>query len=366
MFNFNNMLHDERARCLRALPKFSGTVLSAGCAGTWFFKWFEECTGHKGKHIGVELYSQKPSDLPPNVEWIANSVGDMCDVENASIDVVFSGQNIEHLTEKDVVGFLIESNRILKDGGLLVIDSPNRTSTQQHDWTQSEHTLEFTVDEIMSLLHAAGFDVLETRGIWLVRDPVSKMSFDLLSCNDGELDYDERRYMARSHAEDSFIWWINASKCRPANPEMILSLVTKIFFKRYNQFVIGRFDSGVGTKQWSWGSSTVRINPGDDGFALYGPYIPLSDGKYQAIFYLKNESDLVSEFLEIVLDIVSDCGAVTHAKMIIAPRDLAENKRWTAFPVIFAIDKYVTGIETRIKVKNYHGLISPNVNILKD
>ena len=94
MFDFNIMLHDERTRCLRSLPKFSGTVLSAGCAGTWYFNWFEDCTGHSGKHIGIELYSQKPADLPANVEWTANSVGDMCDVESSSVDVVFSGQNI--------------------------------------------------------------------------------------------------------------------------------------------------------------------------------------------------------------------------------------------------------------------------------
>ena len=38
----------------------------------------------------------------------------------------------------------------------------------------------------------AGFDVMETRGIWLVRDPVTKRPFDLFSCKAGELDCDFR------------------------------------------------------------------------------------------------------------------------------------------------------------------------------
>ena len=365
MFDFNIMLHDERTRCLRSLPKFSGTVLSAGCAGTWYFNWFEDCTGHSGKHIGIELYSQKPADLPANVEWTANSVGDMCDVGSSSVDVVFSGQNIEHLIPKDVLGFLLESNRVLKEGGLFVIDSPNRSSTQHIEWSQPEHTLEFTADEMVSLLDVAGFDVMETRGIWLVRDPVTKRPFDLFSCKAGELDCDERRYMARLHAEDSFIWWINAKKCRPADAEKTASLVSDIFFRNYNSFINSRFVSNLGVKRWEWGSSVVQVSPGDSGCVLNGPYIPLSDGNYQAIFHLRNEAESVSESVEIVLAVVSAFGAVIHGKRVVGFDELQKTKKWIEFCVDFCVVGYVTATETKVVVKNYSGAVSANVNILK-
>nr|NDU42852.1 methyltransferase domain-containing protein [Acidithiobacillus ferrianus] len=366
MFDFSQMLHDERTRCLRSLPKFSGTVLSAGCAGTWYFNWFEDCTGHSGKHIGIELYSEKPPDLPENVEWTANSVGDMRDVDSASVAVVFSGQNIEHLIPKDVAGFLLESNRVLKNEGLLVIDSPNRSSTQHLGWAQPEHTLEFTADEMVSLLDAAGFDVMETRGIWLVRDPVTKRPFDLFSCQEGELDSDERRYMARLHAEDSFIWWINAKKHRSADTEKVVKLVSDIFFRNYDSFVNARFVSHSGVKGWEWGASVVTVHPEDSGCVLNGPYIPLSDGNYQAIFHIRNETEPVADGVEIVLEVVSAFGDVIHGKRVIGFGELKKIKGWTEFSVDFGVVGYVTAVETKVMVKNYSGSVLAHVNILKE
>src|SRR5262245_61892225 len=58
--DFNELLHGCRSACLRAMPKVSGTMLSAGCSGRWYFDWIAERTGHSGRHIGVELYSPRP------------------------------------------------------------------------------------------------------------------------------------------------------------------------------------------------------------------------------------------------------------------------------------------------------------------
>ena len=76
------MLHELRSAHLRTMPKVTGTMLSAGCAGTWYFNWIRDRAGHTGRHIGIEFYTPKPTDLPGNVEWIANTVGNMAEVKD--------------------------------------------------------------------------------------------------------------------------------------------------------------------------------------------------------------------------------------------------------------------------------------------
>src|SRR6185436_1007287 len=108
---------------------------------------------------------------PANVEWIASSVADMDTVAGGSVDLVFSGQNIEHLFGDGVPGFLLESARVLHPGGHLVIDSPHREIANLLVWSMNEHTIEFTPDEAAELVTLAGFDVTSLRGVWLCRDP---------------------------------------------------------------------------------------------------------------------------------------------------------------------------------------------------
>src|SRR5579871_1558444 len=44
----NVMLHQLRSAHLRRMPRVAGTLLSAGCAGLWYFDWIRECAGHTG------------------------------------------------------------------------------------------------------------------------------------------------------------------------------------------------------------------------------------------------------------------------------------------------------------------------------
>jgi ubiquinone/menaquinone biosynthesis C-methylase UbiE len=366
VFNFNDMIHEERSKRLRALPKFSGTVLSAGCSGTWYFKWFEACTGHKGKHIGLELYSAKPTDLPTNVEWIANSVGDMRDVKSSSVDLLFSGQNIEHLTPQDLIGFLTESNRVLKTGALLVVDSPNRSVTQHLGYIQPEHTLELTADETVALLEAAGFEVLDVHGVWLVIDPITSNNLDIFTCKEGEPTFKERASLATKNPEKSFIWWINARKKIPANEKTIQELTGRLFWRNYGSFIDARFNTNAGTKSWNWGSSTVKIAHDDSGYALYGPYIPLSAGTYQAVFHIKSDVQLTPFTAEVTLDVASASGTVIHCKRSLNFKELDSSRNWREFSLSFTLASYTTGIEARVLCNGFSGSVLGSVNFLLD
>ncbi len=63
----NLLLHQSRAAMLRHMPAGARTLLSAGCAGTWYFGWVEQCYGRVSQHIGIEFYSPRPTDLLDNV-----------------------------------------------------------------------------------------------------------------------------------------------------------------------------------------------------------------------------------------------------------------------------------------------------------
>jgi len=97
----------------------------------------------------------------------------MKSVADGSVDFVFSGQNIEHLWPTEVSGFLLEAHRVLRAGGILVVDSPNRKVTARTRDAHPEHVIEFTVDEARGLMIAAGFDVIAVKGLWLCDNPAT-------------------------------------------------------------------------------------------------------------------------------------------------------------------------------------------------
>jgi Methyltransferase domain len=368
MFDFSEMIHAERSKRLALLPQFSGTVLSAGCSGSWYFKWFEECTGHKGKHIGLELYSPEPTDLPVNVQWVANSVGNMDSINNATIDMLFSGQNIEHLPQQDLTGFLLESNRVLKNNGLLVIDSPNRSVTQHLGYIQPEHTLELTADETVALLEASGFEVLEVHGVWLVIDPGTLKSLDIFTCKEGELSCDSRQHLASTNPDKSFIWWINARKKNAPDRKLVRELSEKLFWRNYKSFINARFSTNVGTKVWNWGGSVVTVAPTDAGYALYGPYIPLAPGSYRAIFHIKGNSNSQPQTAgaEVTLDIVSTSGTAEHGRRSLDFNMLNAMQSWQEFTIPFTLTSYTTGVEARVLCQNFSGSVAGTVDFLPD
>jgi 2-polyprenyl-6-hydroxyphenyl methylase / 3-demethylubiquinone-9 3-methyltransferase len=93
----------------------------------------------------------------------------------ATFDVVSSMEVIEHVT--DPAAFIAELARHLKPDGLLLLSTPNRTAASRlflveaaerlgqvprgtHDWDQF-----LTPEELTALLHEAGLEVSEMRGI---------------------------------------------------------------------------------------------------------------------------------------------------------------------------------------------------------
>jgi SAM-dependent methyltransferase len=242
---FHAINHTLRGLELERLRADRKRVLSVGANGAWYFEWFRRAAGDVAEHIGIEAYIDKPDDLPDYVTWIANTADHMHDVESGSVDLVFAGQTSEHLWAHELVGFLLEAHRVLRHGGTLALDSPNRLITQHLDWSHGEHTIELDHDEIAELLRLAGFAVTEVAGIWRC-----VLDGELVQLEEG-LDSPEvltrRVATARDHPAESFVWWINAERSE-ADPEVpgLRAAVDRLFERHWNTRISRGFFADVG------------------------------------------------------------------------------------------------------------------------
>lgn len=282
----NHLLHHLRGRALAQLPREVAHFVSVGCAGTWYFEWIDRMCKPL-RHTGIEFYSPRPDDLPAHVDWIANTAGNMEALADGTADLLFSGQNIEHLWPQDIANFLLESHRVLRDGGLLVIDSPNRRLTALLQWSHPEHTIELTLPEIRELLALAGFDVQREQGLWLCEDPGTGtvLAFDEMTAQ-GPWPLARRVGEAAAHPQSSFIWWVEARKAaRPPQAQQLRERIRQIHAVAWPER-LNRLKSIIGTSVDRQGQAWFDSG-GREGALLYGPYTALPAGRHSVTFTLE-------------------------------------------------------------------------------
>jgi len=317
--DINYLLHHSRGALLRTMPPGAKRLLSAGCSGNWYFDWIEETYGRVPEHLGIEFYAPKPQALPLNVTWICNTVSDMSAVPQASCDLVFSGQNLEHLWPEEVSGFLLEAARVLPPGGHLVVDSPNRLITTPSNWSHPEHTIELTYAEVVALMRLAGFDITASHGVWLCRDQRDGtiLPFDPNIPVQG-WSITERLILARDRPEDSFIWWVEGVRTdrepdAAATKSMMEDLFRKHWPERVQRLIV---PPGLGSHVTSEGQ-WIESAPGQSGVAIYGPYMPLRAGRHRVTWQIRPAPDAQSPFA--ICDVVREGCTEPLAQYEVAP-----------------------------------------------
>jgi hypothetical protein len=229
----------------------------------------------------------------------------MCDVDNAEVDLMFSGQNLEHLWPDEITGFLLEAHRTLKDGGWLVIDTPNRFITAKLAWSHPEHIIEFTPAEGEELLYVAGFEDIQIRGLWLCYDSIDGAALPLSPLSSpAKWPYPARIAAAVGKPEDSFVWWAEARKStRKPDAVRLGSRVREIYAVAWPER-LQRFSTHIGTK--SPDGTRISVPAGTSGALMFGPYMPLRAGSYSVTFSLSADTaGLPTNVLVCVCDVYS-------------------------------------------------------------
>jgi SAM-dependent methyltransferase len=133
-----------------------------------------------------ELYKESVSrnviqtELGP-VHYHYHSMSDLAQYADNSFDLVYSGQSIEHVPVDEATRVLAEAARILRPGGHLGLDTPNARvcRVQQPGFIDPDHDHEYTHGELTDKLHAAGFEILEAKGLNLAARSVAEGRFSV-------------------------------------------------------------------------------------------------------------------------------------------------------------------------------------------
>ena len=119
------------------------------------------------------------TELGP-VSYHFGSMTDLSFAADGSVDLVFAGQSIEHVTPADARVVCREVLRVLRPGGFFALDTPNAEvcRLQTANLIDPDHKIEYTAEGLEALLASAGFDVVERKGLNLARRSVSSGGFD--------------------------------------------------------------------------------------------------------------------------------------------------------------------------------------------
>lgn len=114
------------------------------------------------------------------VRFRFHSMVDLSGLEDESFDLVYSGQSIEHVTPDEADVVLKEVARVLTPDGTLAVDTPNAAvcRLQQAEFIDPDHKVEYTAAELDAKLAAAGFDVVERKGLNYAGASVATKAFD--------------------------------------------------------------------------------------------------------------------------------------------------------------------------------------------
>ena len=180
--NMGTSIHQSRVRFLRGLPKAEIIVdLGGSDQGSDNGAMVQMGYPYRFKKLTIvdlpnserhKIY-QKDSQVRQvstymgPVEYFYQSMTNLQPIMDDSVDLVYSGQSIEHVTVEDAQLVYKEVMRVLKPGGYFCLDTPNGrlTRIQQDELIDPDHEIEYTHHELSTNLNQAGFTILEAKGL---------------------------------------------------------------------------------------------------------------------------------------------------------------------------------------------------------
>ncbi len=146
--------------CESWFPKYvaaNATVLELGTGRGEFIN-----NVRAGRKLAVDLNEDAATYLNADVEFHQASVTDMSEISDASVDVVFSSNLMEHLGNAEtLLTTLAEARRVLRPSGLLISLVPNAKYVGMDFYDFLDHTLPLTEVSFGEALALADFEQLE-------------------------------------------------------------------------------------------------------------------------------------------------------------------------------------------------------------
>jgi SAM-dependent methyltransferase len=177
-------IHESRSRFVKGLPPARRIVdLGGSCQGSSKGAMVELGYPYAFERLTIvdlpdqdrhELYRSEDGRAPERVEtergpveYLYQSMTTLQPIADASVDLVYSGQSLEHVTRSDARTVYAEVLRVLRPGGLFALDTPNArvTRLQLDAFIDPDHKHEYTHPELSRDLAAAGFEILEAKGM---------------------------------------------------------------------------------------------------------------------------------------------------------------------------------------------------------
>ena len=180
--NLGTSLHESRIRFVRQLPRAKRIVdLGGSCQDNDYGALVNlGYPYHFDKLTIVDLPIAERHELYQNnrevntvqsplgeVNYLYRSMADLGPIADASVDLVYSGQSIEHVSYDDSKKVYKETLRVLKPGGIFALDTPNGrlTRIQQDEFIDPDHEIEYTFEQLKASLEESGFIILESKGL---------------------------------------------------------------------------------------------------------------------------------------------------------------------------------------------------------
>lgn len=103
-----------------------------------------------------------------DIEYVYTSMADLSYFEEGTFDLIWSGQSIEHISREDAEKVFSQAYKLLKPGGKLALDTPNRAATKLQcptGYIHPEHKIEYYYKDLCQLLEKYNFKIIDTKGL---------------------------------------------------------------------------------------------------------------------------------------------------------------------------------------------------------
>lgn len=111
--------------------------------------------------IAMDINTDVSKFASKDVEVVLSKSIDMRQIEDDSVNVVFTSNFLEHLSKDDIVKTIREAYRILKIGGRFLILQPNIRYCYKDYWMFFDHITPLDDRSIVEVLEINGFEMEE-------------------------------------------------------------------------------------------------------------------------------------------------------------------------------------------------------------